>query len=132
VPALAPGAAFTHSWDGTRRAPRRHWDAIKTIHGRAHAQDGGAVPERAPLLTPHPISVDLQAGWSCSFHFKQGASGGYAGVAEIALHGLRHGELVIMAQPSLDAAVARVKLRASQFVSARSEGGAHKPWRQRL
>ena len=91
-----------------------------------------AVPERAPLLTPHPISVDLQAGWSCSFHFKQGASGGYAGVAEIALHGLRHGELVIMAQPSLDAAVARVKLRASQFVSARSEGGAHKPWRQRL
>ena len=82
-------------------------------------------------MTSHPISVDLKGGWSCPFHFKQGVSGGYAGVAEIALDGLRHGELVIMDQPSLDAAVARVKLRASQFVSVRSEGGAHKPWRQR-
>jgi len=82
------------------------------------------------LISP-PISVDLRGGWSCSFHFKQGASGGYAGVAEIALDGLRHGELVIMDQPTLAAAVARVKLRASQFVSVRSVGGAHKPWRQR-
>jgi hypothetical protein len=82
-------------------------------------------------LTPPPISVDLQGGWSCSFHFKQGASGGYAGVAEIARDGLRRGELVIMAQPSLDAAVARVKLRASQFVSVRSDNAAHQPWRQR-
>ncbi|MEZ2298681.1 hypothetical protein [Variovorax sp. RCC_210] len=82
-------------------------------------------------MTPPPISVDLQGGWSCSFHFKQGASGGYAGVAEIARDGLRRGELVIMAQPSLDAAVARVKLRASQFVSVRSDNAAHQPWRQR-
>ncbi len=82
-------------------------------------------------MTSPSISVDLQGGWSCSFHFKQGASGGYAGVAEIARYGLRHGELVIMAQPSLAAAVARVKLRASQFVSVRSVGDADKPWRQR-
>jgi hypothetical protein len=90
----------------------------------------GSLRARAPL-TSHPISVDLKGGWSCSFHFKQGVSGGYAGVAEIALDGLRHGEVVIMAQPSLDAAVARMKLRASQFVSARSVDGAHKPWRER-
>ena len=36
-----------------------------------------------------------------------------------------------MAQPSLDAAVERMKLRASQFVSVRSVDGAHKPWRER-
>lgn len=115
----------------TLQVPQRHcaekkinpWTRLRPLRA--------AVPEPAPPLTSPPISVDLQGGWSCSFHFKQGASGGYAGVAEIALNGLRHGELVIMAQPSLDAAVARVKLRASQFVSVRSENGTHKPWRQR-
>lgn len=111
--------------------PRRHWGDKKTNPWTRSRTRRRAVPEPAPPLTSHPISVDLQGGWSCSFHFKQGASGGYAGVAEIALNGFRHGELVIMAQPSLDAAVARVKLRASQFVSVRSENGAHKPWRQR-
>lgn len=82
-------------------------------------------------MTSLPISVDLPGGWSCSFHFRQGSSGDYSGVAEIALDGLRHGELVIMAQPSLDAAVARMKLKASQFVRARSAAAGHKPWRQR-
>jgi hypothetical protein len=90
-----------------------------------------AVHRALPPLNSLPISVDLQGGWSCSFHFRQGASGGYAGVAEIALDGLRRGELVIMAQPSLEAAVERMKLRASQFVSMRSANGALKPWRRR-
>ncbi|QNK71707.1 hypothetical protein H7F35_24720 [Variovorax sp. PAMC26660] len=85
-----------------------------------------------PVLGPHwsgetlrpdeatEIAVDLRGGWSCAFHFKQTASGSYAGVAEIAHHGRRRGSLVIMQQPSLDAAVARAKLRAKQFVSSRS------------
>jgi hypothetical protein len=99
--------------------------------GHARPRCGGQSPSARPPLTTHPISVDLPGGWSCSFHFKQGSSGGYSGVAEIALNGLRHGELVIMEQPSLEAAVARMKLRASQFVRVRSAEGAQKPWRQR-
>jgi hypothetical protein len=76
------------------------------------------------------IAVDLHDGWSCSFHFKKTANNRYAGVAAITLRGLQKGELVIMQQPSLEAAIARVKLRASQFVSARIPVVHIKGWRQ--
>jgi hypothetical protein len=70
-------------------------------------------------LTSTRISVELHGGWSCSFHVQQTASGDYSGLAEIALDGLRLGDLVIMQQPSLEAAIARAKLRSSHFVSSR-------------
>jgi hypothetical protein len=95
----------------------------------AHA--AGQSHSARPALNSPPISVALQGGWSCSFHCTQGSSGGYAGVGEIALHGLHHGEVVVMDQPSLDAAVARMKLRASQFASVRDESAARKAKRQR-
>ncbi|PIF78261.1 hypothetical protein CLU95_5445 [Variovorax sp. 54] len=73
------------------------------------------------------LSVDLQGGWSCAFHFRQTASGDYAGVAEILHRGGRQGVLVIMQQPSLDAAVARTRLRARQFVGMRSPVDSQAP-----
>lgn len=66
------------------------------------------------------IAVDLHNGWSCSFHFKETLSGRYAGVAAIFLRGLPSGSLVIMPQPSMDAAIARAKLCASQFARERT------------
>ncbi|RQO44195.1 hypothetical protein DBV14_25050 [Variovorax sp. KBW07] len=73
-----------------------------------------------PLTAPAQIAVDLHNGWSCSFHFKETLSGRYAGVAAIFLRGLPSGSLVIMPQPSMDAAIARVKLCAGQFARERS------------
>ncbi|RQO53272.1 hypothetical protein DBV14_14665 [Variovorax sp. KBW07] len=70
-------------------------------------------------MTSKRISVELHGGWSCSFHVQQTASGDYSGLAEIALDGLRLGEVVIMQQPSLEAAIARARLRSGHFVSSR-------------
>jgi hypothetical protein len=80
----------------------------------------------APALAPVPalLAVDLHNGWSCSFHFKETLSGRYAGVAAISLRGLLSGCLVIMPQPSMDAAIARVKLRAGQFARERTPAAA--------
>ncbi|MFH0129238.1 hypothetical protein ACGLHS_03460 [Variovorax sp. VaC1] len=84
---------------------------------------GSPWSDDAPRPHATAISVDLRGGWSCAFHFRQTAGGSYAGVAEIAFDGLRRGSLVIMQQPSPDAAVARARLRAKQFVSSRSSVG---------
>jgi hypothetical protein len=65
------------------------------------------------------LLVELPDGWSSRIDIKQTTNGRYAGVAELSLQGLKWGVLVFMQQPSLDAALARVRLRASQFARER-------------
>ncbi|WP_432731118.1 hypothetical protein [Variovorax sp. W6] len=65
------------------------------------------------------LLVDLPDGWSSRIDIKRTTSGRYAGVAELNLRGLRRGVLVFMQQPSLEAALQRVRLRASQFARER-------------
>lgn len=67
---------------------------------------------------PH-LFVELPDGWSGKIDIRQTAGGRYAGVAEFSLGGLQRGVLVFMQQPSHDAALARVRLRASQFARER-------------
>lgn len=65
------------------------------------------------------LFVELPDGWTSRIDIKQTANGRYAGVAELSLQGLKWGVLVFMQQPSLEAALARVRLRASQFARER-------------
>lgn len=65
------------------------------------------------------LLVDLPDGWSSRIDIKRTTSGRYAGVAELNLRGLRRGVLVFMQQPTLEAALQRVRLRASQFARER-------------
>lgn len=65
------------------------------------------------------LLVELPDGWSSRIDIKQTTNGRYAGVAELSLQGLKWGVLVFMQQPSLEAALARVRLRASQFARER-------------
>lgn len=65
------------------------------------------------------LLVDLPDGWSSRIDIKQTSSGRYAGVAELNLRGLKRGVLVFMQQPTLEAALQRVRLRASQFARER-------------
>ncbi|WP_447774425.1 hypothetical protein [Variovorax boronicumulans] len=69
--------------------------------------------------TQQHLFVELPDGWSSQIDIRQTSGGRYAGVAELSLRGLKRGVLVFMQQPSLDAAVARVRLRASQFARER-------------
>lgn len=72
------------------------------------------------MSTPQQqLLVDLPDGWSSRVDIKQTTNGCYAGVAELSLRGLKWGTLVFMQQPSLEAALARVRLRASQFARER-------------
>jgi len=66
------------------------------------------------------ISIDLHQGWWCLLDCKQTAHGRFSGVAEIAYRGRAAGIVVIVGQPNLASAVARAKLRGSQFVKART------------
>ena len=65
------------------------------------------------------LLVDLPDGWSSRIDIKRTTSGRYAGVAELNLRGLKYGVLVFMQQPTLEAALQRVRLRASQFARER-------------
>ncbi|RUR65604.1 hypothetical protein EJP67_00875 [Variovorax guangxiensis] len=65
------------------------------------------------------LLVDLPDGWSSRIDIKRTTNGRYAGVAELNLRGLRRGVLVFMQQPTLEAALQRVRLRASQFARER-------------
>jgi|GEM_PF-510733 len=65
------------------------------------------------------LLVKLPDGWSSRIDIQRTADGRYAGVAELSLRGLKRGVLVFMQQPTLEAAVERVRLRASQFARAR-------------
>ncbi len=65
------------------------------------------------------LLVDLPDGWSSRIDIKRTTSGRYAGVAELSLRGLKYGVLVFMQQPTLEAALQRVRLRASQFARER-------------
>ena len=67
------------------------------------------------------ISVDLQDGWNGSFFCKETMRGSYSGVARITWRGIPKGDLVVMRQPSLEAAVERVRLRGGQFIKARTQ-----------
>ncbi|QFZ84851.1 MULTISPECIES: hypothetical protein [Variovorax] len=69
--------------------------------------------------TQQHLFVELPDGWSSKIDIRQTAAGRYAGVAELSLRGLKRGVVVFMQQPSMDAAVARVRLRASQFARER-------------
>jgi len=65
------------------------------------------------------LLVKLPDGWSSRIDIQRTTNGRYAGVAELSLRGLKQGVLVFMQQPMLEAAVERVRLRASQFARAR-------------
>ena len=65
------------------------------------------------------LLVKLPDGWSSRIDIQRTTDGRYAGVAELSLRGLKRGVLVFMQQPTLEAAVERVRLRASQFARAR-------------
>ncbi len=66
------------------------------------------------------VVLGLEHRWSCSFYFKKTSSGRYAGVAEITFGGIPSGNIVVMQQPSVAAAIARIRLRANQFVRERT------------
>ncbi|WP_198083840.1 hypothetical protein [Variovorax sp. E3] len=70
-------------------------------------------------LQHQQLLVELADGWTSRIEIKQTTNGRYAGVAELSLRGLKWGVLVFMQQPSLEAALARVRLRASQFARER-------------
>eukprot|EP01041_Mallomonas_annulata_P022760 gene22760-43121_t len=71
--------------------------------------------------TQQQLLVELPDGWSSRIDIKQTTNGRYAGVAELSLLGLKWGVLVFMQQPSLEAALARVRLRASQCSCTEAE-----------
>ena len=76
-------------------------------------------PRIETLMNSEHADLPLSNGWACSFHYKETSNGRYAGVAEITHRGVMSGSLVIMPMPSLGAALACVKLRASQFARER-------------
>lgn len=70
-------------------------------------------------MTATVLALQLQDGWSSSVLIDQTRNGRYAGTAELSFEGLAWGTLVFMQQPSFDAALAHVKLRAAQFARQR-------------
>ena len=70
-------------------------------------------------MTATILALQLPDGWSSSVLIDQTRNGRYAGTAELSFEGASWGMLVFMQQPSMDAALAHVKLRAAQFARQR-------------
>lgn len=70
-----------------------------------------------PLMNAAPLAIDLPAPWTGSLKLEQTPSGAYVGMARLSLGGVPRCVLVITPQLSWEAAMERVRLRASHFVS---------------
>lgn len=62
------------------------------------------------------LAIDLPDPWTGSLKLEQTPSGAYVGMARLSLGGVPRCVLVITPQLSWDAAMERVRLRASHFV----------------
>ena len=63
-----------------------------------------------------PLAIDLPDPWTGSFKLTQTATGAYVGMARLSLDGIPRCVLVITPQLTWDAAMERVRLRASHFI----------------
>jgi hypothetical protein len=69
------------------------------------------------LMPDSLLAPDLPVGWTCRIDLNSTPEGTYSGKAELRFEGEQRCVLVIAQQPSREAALHRVKIRAEFFVS---------------